>query len=257
MRTAFALLALIPGLLPAAQDAPPVRVSIIIDDIGDSLADGRRVVALPAPVACAILPHTAYGRELAEAAHRVGKEVMLHLPMPPDGETYDPGPGQIDADMGQLEIGMMVAYNLETVPHATGINNHMGSRLTTQAEPMARLMQALRAHGGLFFVDSVTSAASVAAETARRHGIPTQRRDVFLDNERSEAAIEQQFDLLIRTARRRGHAIGIGHPYPETLAVLERRLPALAGQGIEITAPSALLPKPSPEDPLWPVSSSR
>jgi polysaccharide deacetylase 2 family uncharacterized protein YibQ len=257
IRAAFALVALALSLPLAAQDGAAVRIAIIIDDIGDSLADGRRAVALPAPVTCAILPHTAYARELAQAAHRAGKQVMLHLPMPPDGEVYDPGPGQIDADMGELEIGMMLAYNLETVPHAAGINNHMGSRLTTQPEPMARLMRALRARGGLFFVDSVTSAASVATDMARRHGVPALRRDVFLDNERNEAAVEQQLELLIHTARRRGRAIGIGHPYPETLAVLERRLPALAGQGVEIVAPSLLIPKTAPEDPLWPVSSSR
>jgi hypothetical protein len=251
MRAVIVILVLALAAPAVAQQTAGASIALIIDDLGDSLGEGRRVVALPGPVACSILPHTAHGRELADTAHRAGKEVMLHLPMPPDGEAYEPGPGQIDADMGSLEVGMMLAYDLETVPHAAGVNNHMGSRLTAQPEPMARVMGALKTRGGLFFLDSFTSPASVAAQVALRHGLPTLKRDVFLDNERNEAAIERQFDELLRLARSRGAAIGIGHPYPETLAVLERRLPPLAEQGVTLVAPSALLPKRSVEDSIY------
>lgn len=226
---------------PAGEGARSARVAIIIDDLGDSLRDGRRVIALPGPVACAILPHTPHARALAQGARDAGKEVMLHLPMEPIGEDYEPGPGVLAHNMGPLEVAYTIDYDLDSVPYVTGINNHMGSRLTAERQPMAAVMRAIARRGNLFFVDSVTTPVSVAAEAARREGIPTLARDVFLDSDPTEAAVEQQLDALLRTARQRGQAVAIAHPHPATLAVLERRLPQLAAQGVELVSPSELL----------------
>jgi polysaccharide deacetylase 2 family uncharacterized protein YibQ len=260
MRAIVATFALTLTAAVPAQDAPPARpaaLAILIDDLGVNLAEGRRVMRLPGPVACAILPHQPYSRRLAEEARANHKEVLLHLPMESD-EARETGPGGLDASMPPLEIQVALDYDLETVPHAAGINNHMGSRLTRQRETMQRLMRVVRNRGNLYFVDSRTTPASVAVEAARAEGIPTLARDVFLDHSRDVDAIERQFDELVRLARARGTALAIGHPYPETLAVLERRLPRLHAAGIALVPLAGLLSAArQPEKPAWPSFSSR
>jgi polysaccharide deacetylase 2 family uncharacterized protein YibQ len=259
VRVSLALFALTLAAAVPAQDIPraqPAKLAILIDDLGVSLAEGRRVLRLPGPVACAILPHQPFSRRLAEEARASRKEVLLHLPMESE-EPHETGPGVIDATMPPLEIRAALDYNLETVPHAAGINNHMGSHLTRQREPMQWLMQVMRHRGNLFFVDSRTTPASVAADAARAEGIPTLVRDVFLDNERDAGKIEHQLDELVRLARTRGQALAIGHPYPETLAVLERRLPQLQAAGIELVPLTGLLAHVPPEKSAWPSYSSR
>jgi hypothetical protein len=240
------------GVAHGATDTPVI--ALIIDDLGDSLGEGRRVARLPGPVACAILPHTAHGRRIAEEARAHRKEVMLHLPMQPSTEA-EPGPGQLDDSMPALEVKYTLDDDLASLPHVVGINNHMGSHLTQDRGAMHKLMQAIRARGNLFFIDSRTSPRSVAATVAHEFDIPVATRDVFLDNDRQPAAIEAQFDELIRLAQQHGAAIGIGHPYPETLAVLERRLKTLTTQRIQLVPVSAML-KRSTEHVAWPTSLS-
>lgn len=226
----------------ARAPTPPAEavISIVIDDIGNNPREGRRALALPGPVAVAILPHTVYGAALAEEARRAGKEVLLHLPMDPDGAT-EAGPGRIEDQMSAREITAMLAYDLETVPHAVGVNNHMGSRLTQNAVIMNALMRAIRTRGDLFFLDSRTGPGSVAARSAAEHGVPALERDVFLDNDRGEDAVWHSIQRIERLLTVRGHAIAIGHPYPETLAVLERWLPMLATRGIRAVPLSVML----------------
>ena len=219
--------------LTALAIAAGPAVAIIIDDIGDREADGRRVVALPGPVALAFLPHAPYTDTLAEVAHAAGKEVMLHLPLQAENGK-DPGPGAILLDTGEAEFARIFATNIAAVPHAVGVNNHMGSLLTRHPGHMAWLMQAIAAERTLFFIDSYTAAESVALTLAREAGIPAARRNVFLDSDPSVDAVEFQFDRLLAVARAEGSAIAIGHPYPSTLEVLERRLPELAREGITL-----------------------
>ena len=234
-----------------------VYVSLIIDDLGNSLAEGRRVLRLPGPVAAAILPHTAHSRELAAAFQHANREVLLHLPMQPlEQETVTPGPGTLERGMSPHELAHMLEYDLSTVPNAIGVNNHMGSLLTQQREPMGHVMQSLRKRG-LLFVDSLTTPASVAAHVAREHHVPTLVRDVFIDNEREPGAIEQQLRTLLRMARARGFALGIGHPYPGTLEVLERWLPTLAQTNVELVPLSTLLAAERNGQSLWRASLSR
>jgi polysaccharide deacetylase 2 family uncharacterized protein YibQ len=130
--------------------------------------------------------------------------------------------------------------NLQAVPHVIGVNNHMGSQLTQNPEAMDWLMTELKQQG-LFFIDSRTSADSLAMATAISQQLPTDERDVFLDHERTQAFISKQFDYLLKLAKRDGHALAIGHPYPETLDLLEQRLPQLQAQGIELVSISELL----------------
>lgn len=229
---------------------PTAYLSIIIDDLGNSLREGRRAVALPAPVACAILPHTTHADRLAREAHAGGKEVLLHLPMEPLTDE-PPGPGVLDAVMPAREFLYTLAYDLVSVPHAVGVNNHMGSRLTQEPVAMRLLMEALRNRGNLFFVDSRTSPHSVAARVAAEHGVPVLARNVFLDNEPSDKAIRARLDETVAIARRNGFAIAIGHPHPRTLAVLEQWLPTIARDNARVVRLTDLLKlrqKPRAED---------
>ncbi len=241
-------LAALPLLAPASglhsvagSNAEPIAsVGIIIDDLGNSLRYGKRTIQLPGAIACAILPHTRYSEQLAELTRAYSKEVILHLPMESTGGD-EPGPGNLDSHMPALEVAMTLAYDLQTVPHAVAVSNHMGSLLTQQREPMRLLMKAIADRGDLFFVDSRTAADSAAGNIAQELGLPHLVRNIFLDNVREVEAINRQFDKLVAIARDHGSALAIGHPYPETLEVLERRLPALASSGVELVSLSKLL----------------
>jgi polysaccharide deacetylase 2 family uncharacterized protein YibQ len=232
-----------------------VTIGIIIDDLGNSLANGGRAARLPGAVACAVLPHTPFARSLADAAHAAGKEVMLHQPMA-SRDTQEPGPGQLDAGMPALEMRATLDYDLSTVPHVIGVNNHMGSLLTTQPGAMDWLMREL-AQRRLFFVDSRTDAGTVAASAARRVGVPVLERTVFLDDDLTPAAVAVQLDRLEHLARRHGYALAIGHPYPVTLAALEHWLPQLAERGIHLIPLTSRLAQIAPEAKLWRASWSR
>jgi polysaccharide deacetylase 2 family uncharacterized protein YibQ len=222
-------------------EAPRARIAIIIDDLGYMSGPGRRTIALPAPVACAILPHTPYSHTIAEQAHAAGKEVLLHLPLQPTEERLAASVGAIRIDTTEAQLIRIVNSDLGSVPHVIGVNNHMGSLLTQHPGHMDWLMGTLKNRGNLFFVDSYTSESSVALHFAREHGVPAIRRDVFLDHEPDIASISLAYERLKQIARKNGSAIGIGHPYPSTLSFLEVALPLAAAEGIEVVAVSELL----------------
>ena len=218
-----------------------VRIALIIDDLGHVSGVGRRVIALAGPVACSILPHTPYGSSIARQAHVAGKEVLLHLPLQSVDEYESTGFGTINIDSTETQLIRILEADIGSIPHVVGINNHMGSLLTQHPGHMNWLMSALKARGDLFFVDSYTSVASVALQIAREHGLPATRRDVFLDNVPTRAAIDKEFQRLKQLARTRGSAVAIGHPYPETLSYLESVLPGLASEGIDLVTIEELL----------------
>jgi len=224
-------------LAGVAQAAPAGKayMSIIIDDLGQSPDRDSRTLALPGPVTMAIMPDTPHASDFARQAHKAGKTVILHMPMDPATGPYAWHPG-ITID----ELARRLEAALAKVPYAAGINNHMGSRMTAQREPMAWLMGELQQRH-LFFVDSRTSAATVAAAEAQRIGLAHVSRDVFLDDVRTTEAITGQLQQGIALARKQGSAVLIGHPYPQTLEVLERALPQLKGQGIELIRLSQMI----------------
>ncbi len=240
------------GTTPASL---PV-IAIIIDDLGDRLEDGLRATSLPGPVTCAILPQTTYSKRLDEAAHASGKEVMLHQPMEAtNGQKM--GPGGIGRGMDRQMVLQTLRANLASVPHAKGMNNHMGSLLTRMIEPMSWLMTSLRTREGFYFVDSATAVHSVAERIAKEQSVPSLRRNIFLDNDRSEAAIMKQFVRLVARAKRVGFAIGINHPYPESLAALEKVLPRLSEFGVRLVPVSGLIKQNNrQEERLWQASLS-
>lgn len=231
-------------------------IGLIIDDLGDRLGDGMQAVSLPGAVTCAILPQTTFSRRLAEAASAAGKEVMLHQPMQAiSGKAM--GPGGMALDMTRQDLLDTLKANLDSVPHVRGVNNHMGSLLTRHPGHMDWLMAALQQYGGLYFIDSVTTSRTVAQKISQENNLPGMRRHIFLDHQRDQKTILLQFVRLIQQARTRGYALAIGHPYPETLAVLKRVLPHIEQFGVRLVPVSQLIAhKDQQEERLWQASLS-
>ena len=229
----------------------PVRIALIIDDMGYRKSAGEQALALPGKVTYAFLPQTPHAWEQATQAHELQREVMLHLPMESDMDN-PLGAGALTLDMSQREFLVTLERNLASVPYVSGVNNHMGSLLTRDPTAMRWLMGRLR-EAGLYFIDSRTTDATVAERVAQVHQVASARRHVFLDYSQDEGVVREQLDKLIQTARRQGSAIGIGHPYPETLAVLAQELPKLQAEGIELVPASVLTQSGSV---LWHASSS-
>ena len=225
-----------PSPLASARTVPSIsaktRVAIVMDDAGLRTEPVRALGALPVKLTLAVIPHLPESRAVAEYWHGLGREVILHLPMEAnDNAAHDPGEGALHPGMTDAALREAVSGDLNAVPYLSGVNNHMGSRATSDSRLMGVLMDALKP-SGLYFLDSRTAASSVAYETARAHGIRSAwRNGTFLDNERSESAISAALHTLLAQARAQGGAVGIGHvTSPETLAVLGRELPALSGQ---------------------------
>jgi len=214
-------------------------VAIIIDDLGHNYSQGLRAVHLPAPLTYAILPYSTHAKRLADTVYESGKEVMVHLPMENLG-NMPIGPGGLTNDLTRLEFRLAVSTAISRVPHASGINNHMGSFLTQESLPMEWLMEEIKAME-LFFIDSRTTPNTVASIVAKKKNLLVASRDIFLDNERSIYAIDKQFRKLVNLAKRRGTGIAICHPYQETLAYLEIAIPQLQEEGIEIIPASNLV----------------
>jgi len=217
-----------------ATENPLPAIAIIIDDLGQQRAESLAVTRLPGPVACALLPHMPWGEMISDAAHASGKEVMLHLPLQAMETQRLSGIGEISLDNSREEVAQILEANLASVPHAEGINNHMGSLITRHPGHMEWLMEAISSNDDVFFVDSYTTASSVALGIAREHGIPAVRRHVFLDGEPGVENLQREFDRLIRLAKEQGYAVAIGHPYPDTTRFLESRLPRLEEYGVRL-----------------------
>jgi len=219
---------------------PSAQVAVIFDDAGGSLQDLDDIIAIGRPVTVAVLPGLHYSKEVALRARTSRLEVFLHLPLEADDITRRLGPGGISTDMTDEEIAATVSANLATVPGASGVNSHMGSRATADSRVMRSVLQVVKDHG-LIFVDSMTSSRSVAASLAGEMGIPTVRRHVFLDNQNEPAAIRAQLRALMSIARRRGSAVGIGHAHRLTPKILAEMLPEFDRLGIELVPVSALV----------------
>lgn len=234
---AFFLLA----LPAAAERAVLPRLAVIIDDLGYALVAGERAINLPGPVAYAILPGTPRATHLAEKAHASGKEVLLHLPLQAENDRESAEPGSLNLDMSQAEFSRTFIQDINAVPHAIGVNSHRGSLLTRHPGHMSWLMEEIRNRGDLFFVDSYTTAASIALQLARESGVPSAKRDVFLDPDQAPDTVAREFARLKKLAQQNGFALAIGHPYPATLAFLEEELPKLRDDGFELIRISELV----------------
>lgn len=228
----------VPAPRAAGEDA---RIAIVIDDLGNDREALERIAAWRYAVAGAVLPGLPDSADAARQLARSGKEVLLHLPMEPDGYPgVRPGPGVVLRSDSDARIAEIVAEDLESVPGAVGVNNHMGSAATADPRVMRAVVRIL-ADRGLFLLDSRTTEQSVARRMAEEISLPAVSRRVFLDAVPTADAIDRAFRELVAKARKEGSAIAIGHPYPETMAMLERELPRLEEKGIELVGVRALL----------------
>jgi uncharacterized protein len=229
---------------PATATAPPIppsgaiQVAIIIDDCGQWPTTERGFLALPIPLTLSVLPYVRYSTEIASDTAAAGKGLMLHLPMEPLGRDTA-GRGEITAAMTDAQIAAQTQDDIAQVPGAAGTNNHEGSKASADTRVMKDVMAVVKAHD-LFFIDSLTSAQSVASQTARDAGVPAASRNVFLDNRADEAYTEQMLENAVQYARRNGSAIAIGHPRPTTLAALAAYYPKMQAEGVRFVLASEL-----------------
>ena len=214
------------------------KVAIVIDDIGYRITD-EQALNLPGNITFSVLPHTPFGKTLAEKAYRNNKEVLLHIPME-SSIGKELGPGSLTANMNEQQIHNTLTLALNEVPFAIGINNHMGSKLTQLYKPMAATMQFLKQHK-LLFLDSRTTLLSKGEQVAQEYGVPSLHRHVFLDNQLTDRYISKQFQQLIRIAKTKHYAVAIAHPHPESIKILTKLIPTLKKQHIEIVSLSQLI----------------
>jgi polysaccharide deacetylase 2 family uncharacterized protein YibQ len=230
--------------LPAPRPSRPVasgpRLAIILDDVASDPATVDAIFSLRYPLTLSILPNHPRSTQIAEEAHRRGYQVMLHLPMEslanetPESEELRPG-------MPRAEISLVLNEMLNSVPYAVGVNNHQGSLATSNPRLMAEFMPLLARHK-LFFIDSRTTVATVAYDTAQSAGVPCAFRNVpFLDDVPQVTAIRRQLEIAAREAREKGQVIAIGHPHPETLRALSEFLPQAEARGIHLVHASDLV----------------
>lgn len=214
------------------------RCAIIIDDMGPQIEIAEALGRIDADLTFAVLPDTPDTQKVARFLHQRGREILLHLPM--QGNGKDPGPGAILQGMEPSRISEILKKDLKSIPNITGVNNHMGSVITTDPEVMKLVIGELK-NDGLFFVDSLTTPLSVCETVARELKVPFIARDVFLDNEQNSSYITSQMEKLVKISLKYSNAVGICHPHPETIAVLRREIPKMKRLGIEIVKVSALI----------------
>ncbi len=207
-------------------DQPPI-VAIIIDDIGYDRPVARQLLALDVPLTFSILPYAPHSRQLADEARSKGLEIMLHLPLEPNEfPDVDPGPGALLSRMTPDELIGQLGENLDLLPGLKGVNNHMGSRISTSPEQMRQIFSILKKRG-LYYIDSRTTADTVAQPSAQLLQLPFAERDIFIDHFEDEAFIRSQLGKLIDRAQEQGYAVGIAHPHAITHKVLSEFLPKL------------------------------
>lgn len=217
---------------PVAVRGRP-KIAIIIDDLGMDIKHTKETINLPAPVTLAFLPYAPRVRDLAAEGKKRGHSLIIHVPMEAMDGKLNIGPGGLYKRMSAAELRAAFDVMLASFDGYEGINNHMGSRLTQDEAAMGVLMEVLR-EKGLFFVDSKTIQSSVAAREAKEAGILYAERDVFLDHVESRAYVDGALARAESLARRRGHAVVIGHPKMVTLDALRAWIPTLEGKGIEL-----------------------
>lgn len=196
---------------------------------------------MPKAVSVAIFPNAPDSQMMMNKAHQQGREILIHLPMAPlskqplEKDTLTPS-------MSAAEVKRIVDQAIRNIPYAIGINNHMGSAMTSSRSGMDNVMQAMNAHN-LFFLDSMTIGNTQSVNAAQGTRVKVIKRNVFLDDVQNEGEIRRQFERAIQLARKNGYAIAIGHPHPATVKVLQQMLPNLPSD-IVLVRPSELLNEP-------------
>ncbi len=213
--------------LPQLPGDHPPLVAIVIDDIGYDLQTADRLLQLDAPLTFSVLPYGPHSKEFAAKARSEGHEIMLHLPMQPkEFPAVNPGPGALLSQMTADEFIGQLESDIDQIPGLKGVNNHMGSAISTSSNRMRQIFSILKKRG-LYYIDSRTTAETVARPSAELLQVPFTERDIFIDHIETEQFIRKQLHELIKRAMRQGYAVGIAHPHAVTYRMLAALLPEL------------------------------
>ena len=215
------------------------KLAIIVDDGGYGGESTAIILSLSNALTLSILPNTPYGTELAWKADQLGFEIMLHMPME-NLSTSLQHEGQLNVNMTEAEIRRLTRDALDQIPQAIGVNNHTGSKFTTDPRGMALFLDTVKQES-LYFVDSRTTVDSRALDMAQAYGIPSEKRDIFLDHDNDLDMIRMRFNQIIDLALKKGEAIAICHFRPNTAVVLSELIPELENRGIELVHASQLV----------------
>jgi polysaccharide deacetylase 2 family uncharacterized protein YibQ len=218
------------------------KIAIIIDDIGYDSKMVEKFIRLDIPLTLSILPQSPQKNRIVNLAHARGFDIMLHQPMEPNEyPRINPGPGTLFTAMPPDELICLLNKNLDEIPYVKGVNNHMGSRMTSQSEHMRQIFSVLKKRG-LFFVDSRTTAQTICRMSAQLLHVPFGERDVFIDHRHQHDFIEKQMQELVRIARSHGEAIGIAHPHNSTYKVLQKIIPQLKKSNVFVPVSELVAP---------------
>jgi len=228
---------------PVETAKVPMRgvIGLIIDDFGyrnDHVSNG--FLQLPGKLTYAIIPGHDYSQLFSKKAYDAGYEIIVHLPMENIGKTYGEEEYVLMSYFQDDEIKNRINKAFDHLPESIGLNNHQGSRGTADSRVMTLLAGVIK-EKKKFFLDSRTTNNSLAETTMRKYGVPTNKRDIFLDNELDEEKIKIQLLKLADTSEEKGIAIGIGHVKPQTLNVLAKEIPVLQEKGFRFEFVSNLV----------------
>ncbi len=224
---------------PVTGNSAP-KVAIIIDDLGYDRKIADKFLKLDRKLTFSILPFAPYRKSITEAIHKKGFEIMLHLPLEPNEfPKVNPGPGALLVSMTPARFISQLEQDIASVPYIKGVNNHMGSRITTMTPKMNQIFSVLK-NKGLFFIDSRTTSATICKKSAASGNIPFAQRDIFLDHVQNEKFIRKQFQHLLKIAEHKGTAIGICHPHQITYEVIRQILPEFEKK-VELVPASSLV----------------
>lgn len=244
----------IPSPLPMPPTTPPARsevarIAIVIDDIGMDIKRSEKAINLPAPITMAMLPYAPSVRKMAAKAKERGHTLIIHTPMEAMDGHVNIGPIGIREGMSAQDVTAAMDKMLGSFDGYEGINNHMGSRATTDQVLMDSVMKELDKRG-LFFLDSKTSPKSVAEYAAASHGLKHASRDVFIDHVETLDFARSALKKTEHLALSRGYAIAIGHPKDFTLQALNEWIPTLEAKGIKLVSVKELLSTSKREKPV-------
>jgi len=215
-------------------------IAIVIDDLGIDQKRTRRAIDMPGPMTMSFIPYGYNLPRLTKVARAGGHEILLHLPMEPLRASVDPGPHAMLTTLSAEELRKRLVWNLARMEGYVGVNNHMGSRFTAWRPGMRLVMREIRKRG-LLFLDSWTNKRSYGVKLARENGVPSAVRDVFIDHDIDAASIGKRLRQLESIARRRGFAIGIGHPYDLTIKLLPAWMAGAKERGIQFVPISTIV----------------
>ena len=217
------------------------KLAIIIDDLGYNSGLDERLLRIDEPLTVAILPFLDHTRvSVDNFKNRDNFELILHMPMEPMDEIHRED-FMLLTDHSKEEMEDLFSDALKQMNgQVVGVNNHKGSKFTSNSEKMREFLELVRAED-LFFIDSYTLNTSVGHSLAQEMSIPTAKRDVFLDYVDSKEEIREKLYEAVGLALENGSTIAIGHHKENTLQVLEEELSGLEKKGVKLVKVSDLL----------------